>query len=90
MVFRPSSSLKSFTVKGNSLPWYDREVKVNSREQDLGFRKLKNCLNINDQQINRNFYKHLRNEVVNLFRQKKTMKKKLLPIEIIAVSCGKH
>lgn len=59
--------IKTYTVKSNCLPWYDCEVKSKCRERDLNYQMFVR----NKNEINWQNYKKLRNEVVNLLKQKK-------------------
>ncbi|KAJ8928678.1 hypothetical protein NQ314_018731 [Rhamnusium bicolor] len=59
--------IKTYSVKSNCLPWYDCEVKSRCRERVLNYQ----IFDYNKNEINWQNYKKLRNEVVNLLKQKK-------------------
>lgn len=59
--------IKTYSIKANSVPWYDYEVKRISKQRDLAYQIYINNRNENNWQI----YKNYRNEVVNLLKLKK-------------------
>lgn len=68
-VINKFAPIQSFTVN-NKLPWVDQEVFNKMKERDRAYKAFKRCTN-NERNNLWQYYKTLRNAVVNLLKVKK-------------------
>lgn len=64
------AQVQSYTVT-NKLPWFDQEVFNKMKVRDRAYKAFKQCIN-NERNELWQYYKTLRNAVVNLLKEKKT------------------
>lgn len=62
--------IKTYYSK-NNLPWFDYEVHCKAKDRDRAYVLFRKNSNIHENNVHWNNYKKLRNEVVNLLKQKK-------------------